>query len=58
MNSAAQAAEFRPNYHDRCISCGGSPTVDIFVDGMLQNATELCGACTWGEADCIDPENW
>jgi len=50
--------KFVPNYDDECMVCGQSPTVDIYVNGKLENETEMCGVCTWGEAACIDPENW
>lgn len=40
---------FEPNYEDECVTCGHVPTV---------NKTKLCGACFFGEADCIHPENW
>lgn len=51
-------AEFKPNYDLRCENCYQVPTVDILVKGELRSHMELCGACCWGEAACIDPENW
>lgn len=51
-------ANFVPNYDRPCMNCCNTPTVDIFVGGKLETRTELCGPCTWGEADTIDPENW
>lgn len=54
----AEHAEFKPNYKRPCQNCDQMPTVDIFVNGKLQDHMDLCGVCTWGEADCIDPENW
>lgn len=57
MNKSVQA-KFRPNYLNKCLVCEGSTTVDIYVDNKLETETVLCGACTWGEADCINPENW
>lgn len=53
-----QEAEFKPNYELPCEVCGQTPTIDIFVEGKLERRTEMCGPCTWGEADTIDPENW
>lgn len=53
-----EGAKFMPNYEDECMVCGQSPTIDIYVNGKLENKTEMCGVCTWGEANCIDPENW
>ena len=51
-------AEFKPNYDVACTVCGQLPTIDIFVENKLMQHTEMCGPCTWGEADTPDPENW
>lgn len=51
-------AEYKPNYKMRCIVCDSTPTVDVYESGKLAFSTEMCGPCTWGEADCIDPNNW
>lgn len=51
-------ADFLPNYDRPCEVCEQVPTVDIYVAGKLNHHTDLCGPCTWGEADTIDPENW
>ncbi len=51
-------AQFMPNYNIRCDNCHQTPTVDVFVKGTLQSHMELCGPCCFGEAACIDPENW
>lgn len=51
-------AKFKPNYKDSCICCGQTPTVDVYVLDKLAESTGMCGVCTWGEADCIDPEEW
>ena len=58
MSTEATEAEFRPCHNAKCMNCSQSPTVQVFVGEKLEYDTELCGACTWGEADCIDPENW
>ncbi|WP_157359224.1 hypothetical protein [Vibrio coralliirubri] len=49
-----------PNEKGSCCNCGASPTVDIInrTTGNLEMSLDTCGACTWGEADCLDPENW
>ncbi|MBU6232553.1 hypothetical protein KGP36_08055 [Patescibacteria group bacterium] len=57
-SAEVQQAEFRPNYRIKCQNCGQVPTVDVYVNGKLETRTELCGVCTWGEAACIDPEEW
>lgn len=58
VSDAAVEADFRACYSDECMNCGQSPTVLVFVGDKLEYDTELCGACCFGEAACIDPENW
>ena len=54
-----QPSEFLPNWKRRCIVCGQKPTITIKpIDGSPKMDTEMCGVCTWGEADCLDPDNW
>jgi hypothetical protein len=59
---------WKPDYDKRCAVCDGFPV----VTGVDENGVEvyptklwardfnnyMCGVCTWGEAACIDPENW
>ena len=40
---------FKPNYMVGCEKCEVLPTVDD---------SGICGACYFGEADCVYPENW
>ena len=48
-----------PDYKTRCENCGQIPTVRIIDEnGKTISPAEMCGVCTWGEADCIDPDNW
>lgn len=47
-----------PNYEIECVVCGQTPTVDLLEKGKDVYHTELCGPCCFGEAACIDPEEW
>lgn len=48
-----------PNYELKCCVCGQTPTVQIVNrKGNVEHETELCGPCCWGEAECIDVDNW
>ncbi|MBF3820792.1 hypothetical protein ISF98_05595 [Burkholderia pseudomallei] len=49
---------FEPDYESQCANCGESPTVLGIKDGKVVYASDMCGVCTWGEADCVDPANW
>lgn len=48
-----------PDYDTECDICGNTPVV-VIKDASDNVVHELgmCGACTWGEAACIDPDNW
>jgi hypothetical protein len=47
-----------PDYKTKCQNCDQVPTVQVFINGKLDNHFEMCGPCTFGEAACIDPEEW
>lgn len=57
-NEKPTPAEFKPNYEAECENCGHNHTVQVWVGETMEYDTGLCGACTWGEAACLDPENW
>lgn len=50
--------ESQPNYRIPCVMCGQTPTVDLLEKGHDTYHTELCGPCCFGEAACLDPEEW
>jgi len=60
MKPKAEPASTKPNYKKKCMVCGQKPTVDVYTpDGSKKlDSTELCGPCCFGEADCVDPNNW
>ncbi len=48
-----------PDYEKDCEICGQTPCVTIEdVDGVVVHLTNMCGVCTFGEAACINPNNW
>lgn len=49
---------FEPDWDSFCAVCGGTPTVLAMKNGKVISATEMCGPCTWGEAEMIDPVMW
>jgi hypothetical protein len=49
---------YEPDYESRCQNCGASPTVMGMKDGKVVYAAGMCGPCTWGEIEAIDPANW
>lgn len=38
--------------------CGQKPTVLAVRNGEVVFETGMCGPCTWGEADMMDPRKW
>ena len=50
---------YDPDYRTKCEVCGQTPTVCIKREnGKVYYHSGMCGPCTWGEADTIDPDNW
>lgn len=49
---------WEPDYNGSCQNCGQSPVVTGVRHGNVVMSPDLCGPCCWGEAACIDPENW
>jgi hypothetical protein len=47
-----------PDYKSKCCNCGQTPVVTGVKDGKVVYQGEMCGPCTFGEAECIDPTNW
>lgn len=49
---------YEPNWDGKCEVCGQSPTVTAVKNGKVVLDNGMCGVCTWGEAACLDPEEW
>ena len=59
VNGTATLSTSEPNYLIKCIYCGQTPTVDIYNVSIGETShSNQCGACFFGEADCLDVENW
>jgi formate dehydrogenase maturation protein FdhE len=53
-------AHFVPNHQIKCVNCDATPTVDIYDADTKELAfhSELCGPCTFGEADTDWESKW
>ncbi len=52
-------AYYDPDYKHGCEVCGTKPTVRIrYENGKVFYDGGMCGPCTWGEAETLDPANW
>lgn len=49
---------FAPDYEKKCCNCEQSPVVTAVKNGEVVYCSEMCGPCTFGEAACIDPDEW
>ena len=49
---------YKADYKARCIVCDQSPCVVIMKDGEAVHHLNMCGPCTFGTAEALDPENW
>lgn len=51
--------KYLPNYKKKCEVCKQTPTVQgVDKQGKVVYNGDMCGVCTWGEAACLDPNNW
>lgn len=53
-----EALKAEADYEVPCDVCGNTPTVMLVSKSGAIDHLGLCGACTWGESECIDPDNW
>lgn len=54
-----QFDRYEPDYSGECEVCGQSPVVTLVDEkGKVVHCTGMCGPCTWGEAACLDPDEW
>ena len=58
MSEVIEVDEYRPDYKHHCIVCGQAPVVTAVKGGEVVYESEMCGPCTWGEAETIDPNKW
>lgn len=59
QNGKKIRAYYDPDYEHKCEVCDHTPCVRIRrEDGSIFYGKDMCGCCTWGEADCLDPDNW
>ncbi|TDN70646.1 hypothetical protein [Paraburkholderia sp. BL10I2N1] len=54
----AAVDSFEPDYGTRCEVCDESPCVTGVKAGRVVYQSGLCGPCTFGTAEAIDPANW
>lgn len=59
MSEIIEVDKWIPDYSHKCEVCGQSPVVvGADKEGRVRYHGSMCGVCTWGEAICIDPEEW
>lgn len=58
INNVIQIDSYEPDYKHRCICCNQKPVVTGVKNGKIVYQGEMCGPCTWGEAETADPATW
>ena len=54
-----QIVEYKPDYSRCCDICGQTPVVTgVNVSGEVIYDSEMCGVCTFGTAQALDPDWW
>lgn len=49
---------YEPDYDNDCSVCGATPVVTIINNNKIIWSSDMCGPCTWGESETIDPDTW
>jgi len=49
---------YQPDYKRKCINCEQTPVVTAVKNGKVVYQGDMCGPCTWGESETIDPATW
>jgi hypothetical protein len=50
--------KWTPSYAKHCCVCGADHVVTGVIGDKVVYKGDMCGVCTWGEADAADPDNW
>jgi hypothetical protein len=59
MSEIVEVEKWIPDYEHNCEVCGQTPVVcGVNKRGNVVYHGTMCGVCTWGEAICLDPEEW
>lgn len=58
MTEVTSIDSWKPDYKHHCEVCGQTPVVTGVKDNKVVYQGDMCGPCTWGEADTIDPATW
>ena len=49
---------YKPDYESKCENCDQSPCVTAVLDGKEVHHFGMCGPCTFGTAQALDPDWW
>jgi len=50
---------YEPSYEHECCVCGQKPVVTLVNEKReILYSTDMCGPCTWGEAETVVLETW
>lgn len=49
---------YEPDYDTECANCGMTPTVLGVSGDAVVYESGMCGPCTWGDVETLDPGTW
>lgn len=58
MTDVIEVDKYEPDYNHRCEVCDADHVVTGVKDGKVVYQGSMCGVCTWGEVQMINPEKW
>ena len=50
--------KYEPDYASKCENCDQSPTVTGVKNDKVVYDSGMCGPCTFGTAEALDPDWW
>lgn len=57
-NEVMSIDKYEPDYTKTCEVCDATPVVTGVKNGVVVYQGTMCGPCTWGEAETLDPTTW
>lgn len=49
---------YQPDYETTCDICGQTPVVTCIKNNVVVHSLNMCGVCTFGTDEAIDPSTW
>lgn len=58
MTEEIQIDKYVADYTHKCEVCGADHVVTGVKDDKVVYQGDMCGVCTWGEVQMVNPDKW